>query len=297
MNDVLPPGAQIEQWFVVEKLGEGSFGAVYKVKDGKRMCALKVENQCAPTQVLKMEVFVLTELENKGSRHFCQIKDKGRFTHYNYVIMTLVGKSLRVLRKKRNPPRFTLGCALSVGIQCLEALEDLHSVGYLHRDIKPDNYTVGRAENNELRTIYLLDFGMCRKYTNDEGVMRKPRSCAGFRGTTRYAPLSCHHEKEMGRKDDIESWLYQQVELTVGQLPWKNLSDIKQIGEYKKKCRQKPGLDELFVRPCPQEYHEILSLVDGCGYYDEPDYEKIYTLLRTALKNCGQPEFPYDWEH
>ena len=50
----------------------------------------------------------------------------------------------------------------------LEALEDLHSVGYLHRDVKPDNYSIGRAEKQETGKIYLLDFGMARKYVRDD---------------------------------------------------------------------------------------------------------------------------------
>ena len=48
-----------------------------------------------PSQVLKMEVYVLGELGVKG-RHFCKIEDKGKYGTFNYVVMTLVGKSLQV---------------------------------------------------------------------------------------------------------------------------------------------------------------------------------------------------------
>lgn len=46
-----------------------------------------------------MEVFVLDELAKHGGRHFCQIHDKGRYATFNYVVMTLVGKTLQELRK------------------------------------------------------------------------------------------------------------------------------------------------------------------------------------------------------
>ena len=99
-------------------------------------------------------------------------------------------------------------------------------IGYLHRDVKPGNYTIGRVELNEQRKVYILDFGMCRKFTNDQGIIRKPRAAAGFRGTVRYAPISCHMQRELCRKDDVEVWVYMQVELTTGNLPWKNVQDM-----------------------------------------------------------------------
>ncbi|VDK80521.1 unnamed protein product [Cylicostephanus goldi] len=110
-------------------------------------------------------------------------------------------------------------------------------------------------------------------------------------------------QRELCRKDDVETWVYQQVELTVGRVPWREVQDINQyenyqkykvvehtcyralvkVGEYKKRCRQPPGLYELFAAPCPREYVEILQLVDSLKYYDQPNYAQIY-----AVSDCNQ---------
>ena len=74
-----------------------------------------------------MEAYVLIQLAKKGGRHFCKIEDKGRCYNFNYIVMTLVGRSLQDLRKQCSDGHFSMGTAISVGIQCLEALEDLHS--------------------------------------------------------------------------------------------------------------------------------------------------------------------------
>ncbi|KAI1696120.1 MATH domain-containing protein [Ditylenchus destructor] len=103
---------------------------------------------------------MLTELTKRASKHFCRIEDKGRFGTFNYVVMTLVGKSLQDLRKGTPQQHFSMGTAIGCGIQTLEALEDLHGIGYLHRDIKPGNYTIGRAELNELRKVYISVRGL-----------------------------------------------------------------------------------------------------------------------------------------
>uniref|UniRef100_A0A8R1XYI3 non-specific serine/threonine protein kinase n=1 Tax=Onchocerca volvulus TaxID=6282 RepID=A0A8R1XYI3_ONCVO len=323
----LNPGDQVDRWHIDKKLGEGGFGAVYLVSDPTGKYALKVEGvneqiqaflrncYCLTTnikfkmsnlnyvfgqkdifQVLKMEVYVLTELNKRNNRHFCKIEDKGRFGSFNYVVMTLVGKSLQVDLRKANPAQhFSMGTALGAGIQALEALEDLHSIGYLHRDVKPGNYTIGRPELNELRKVYVLDFGMCRKYTSAQNIIRKPRAAAGFRGTVRYAPISCHLQRELCRKDDVETWIYMQVEITTGNLPWKNIADMNQVGEYKKRCRFEPALSEL-MGGCAPELRQILQIVDALKYYDQPPYQQIYQLMRQSFQSTGTQEFPYDWE-
>lgn len=103
------------------------------------------------------------------------------------------------------------------------------------RDVKPGNFVVGRAEDGDLRKLYILDFGMCRKFVDNnvgsvvpcspnsrsyttaiwrrvlviqlfQNVMLQPRKKAPFRGTPRYAPISSHMAKEHSRKDDVESW-------------------------------------------------------------------------------------------
>uniref|UniRef100_A0A7E4WCI0 Protein kinase domain-containing protein n=1 Tax=Panagrellus redivivus TaxID=6233 RepID=A0A7E4WCI0_PANRE len=130
-----------------------------------------------------MEVFVLTELKKANAKHFCDLLDRGRISVYNYVVMTLVGPPFHDLRKvytDKDKQKFSLGCACSVGIKCIEAIEELHSVGYLHRDLKPGNFAIGKADP---RKVIMLDFGMARKYINAQGKQRAPRWAAGFRGT------------------------------------------------------------------------------------------------------------------
>ncbi|CAI5452274.1 unnamed protein product [Caenorhabditis angaria] len=292
----LNPGQQVERWTIEKKLGEGGFGAVYRVFDATGKYAMKVEGANEQIQVLKLEVSVLNELSKRGNRHFCKIEDKGRYGNFNYVVMTFVGKSLQDLNKAGPGGHMTIGCSIAIGIQALEALEDLHVIGYLHRDVKPGNYTVGRIDLGELRKVYILDFGMCRKFTGNDGTIRKPRQAAGFRGTVRYAPISCHLQRELCRKDDLETWMYMQVELSYGQLPWHHVNDMNAVGQQKQQIRQ--NLASLFPHPCPNEFQDIMRQVDALKYYDAPNYQAIYGLMRRAFGSTGTQEHsPYDWEN
>lgn len=75
-----------------------------------------------------------------------------------------MGRNLWDLRVERRQQRFTLNTALKAAEQCLECIEHLHKIGFLHRDIKPGNFAIGRPENNEHHTIFMLDFGLCRQF-------------------------------------------------------------------------------------------------------------------------------------
>ena len=146
-----------------------------------------------------MEVAVLKALQN-NSRHVCKFYGCGRDERFNYIVMSLVGKSLAELRRAQ--PRgklswfpsgfagfstqnwinlgstfyiwwnillgiFSLSTTLRLGKHILQAIRDIHEVGFLHRDIKPSNFAMGIGPNN--RNVYMLDYGLARQYVTQSG--------------------------------------------------------------------------------------------------------------------------------
>ena len=111
-------------------------------------------------------------------------------------------KNLAELRRAQLRGSFSLSTTLRLGYQILKGIEAIHEVGFLHRDVKPSNFAVGRTPST-MRHIFMLDFGLARQYTNAQGEVRPPRGAAGFRGTVRYASMNAHKNKEMGKFDNI----------------------------------------------------------------------------------------------
>jgi tau tubulin kinase len=241
----LDPGQKFLTWVVMDRVGAGAFGEVYRVRGSSgQIYALKTEHCDAEHNVLMMDVTVLQDAGRQQFKHFAKIYESGRYVSFinffklnfkyflNYIqrndffylVMTLLGKSLHDLRKARKSEHFTTGTAIGSALQTLEAIEELHKIGYLHRDVKPGNYSVGLSDRKgDIRNIYILDFGMCRRYVREDNTLRRPRSAAGFRGTPRYAALRCHmvrtknqslnitnfllQNMEYCRADDVESWV------------------------------------------------------------------------------------------
>ncbi|CAF1280920.1 unnamed protein product, partial [Adineta ricciae] len=290
--DLLQPGNIVrERWKVINKIGGGGFGQIYEALDltSKENVALKLESARQPKQVLKMEVTVLRRLQGKD--HVCKFLGGGTNELYNYVVMTLQGKNLAELRRSQTRQCFNLSTSLRISLQILQAIESIHAIGFLHRDVKPSNFSMGRLPTT-CRKVYMLDFGLARKYTNAEGGVRAARPQAGFRGTVRYASVNAHKNKEMGRHDDLWSLFYMLIEFITGQLPWRRIKDKEQVGQMKDKYDH-----TQFLKSLPSEFKQFLEHIQTLRYEDKPDYELLQNLFRTSIARRGYKEQDlYDWE-
>uniref|UniRef100_A0A914ICB0 Protein kinase domain-containing protein n=1 Tax=Globodera rostochiensis TaxID=31243 RepID=A0A914ICB0_GLORO len=311
----LNPGTRLaDTWTITRKLGAGMFGAVYLCRNDQALeAAMKTEPVDTKHPLLLMEANVLRSLDSirdGDGKHFCRCLDlgsgatqdpaTGQSKEFRFIVMSLVGRGIDDLVREAGG-RFSPGTAIGVSIQLLNALRGMHDKGFLHRDIKPPNATIGRPESNELRLIYLIDFGMARKYQKEDGAHRRPREMTKFRGSAKYASISAHLRREYSRKDDIESWFYVLVELFVGVLPWAKAGDKEAIGQRKlrrldeqQEVRQQAIMELL--EGCPSEFGSMLKHIDELTFEERPDYESLVTVLRYILAHNRFQEHPYDWE-
>lgn len=291
-EDLLQPGHVVkERWKVLKKIGGGGFGEIYEGLDlvTKESVALKLESAKQPKQVLKMEVAVLKKLQ--GKEHVCRFIGCGRNDRFNYVVMQLQGKNLAELRRSQSRGAFSLSTTLRLGHQILKAIESIHEVGFLHRDVKPSNFAMGRLPHN-CHKVYMLDFGLARQYTNASGEVRAPRPAAGFRGTVRYASINAHKNKEMGRHDDLWSLFYMLVEFVNGQLPWRKIKEKEQVGLMKEKYDHR-----LLLKHLPSDFRQFLDHVSQLEYADRPEYNMLAGIFERCMKRRGVKDSdPYDWE-
>ena len=157
------------KYTLVKKLGEGSFGAIYAAKSLHNWYAIKLENKNRGQNLLENEAYIMSYLHGKRIPF---IKSFGYSGDYNVLVMELMGKSLEEIFENLPIKKMTVNCVGKLGLQMIEILEYIHNKHIIHRDIKPDNFVMGKGEKSKY--LYLLDFGLAKKYRSSTTLKHYP---------------------------------------------------------------------------------------------------------------------------
>jgi serine/threonine protein kinase len=96
----------------------------------------------------------------------------------------------------------------------------------VHRDIKPENLMI---DVDDLKTIYMIDFGLAKRFVDFTNTHIKQVQKKGLVGTQRYASINSHDGLELGRRDDLISLAYVLIYFCKGRLPWQVIKDCDQF--------------------------------------------------------------------
>jgi predicted Ser/Thr protein kinase len=253
--------AHFPQLEILEHIGQGGMGAVYKARQRslERDVALKVltiDTSADPSfgERFEREAKTLASLSHPG---IVSVIDSGRAGPWFYFVMEFIdGASLRqMLRAGEVAPRE----ALSIVGQICDALQYAHDHGVVHRDIKPENVLVTRKGQ-----VKILDFGLA-KLMGDKVSRENLTAAQQVMGTPHYmAPEQWEKPQTVDHRADIYALGVVFYELLTGELP---------LGRFllpSQKVQIEVRLDDVVVKTLEkeperryQQASEVKSAVDG----------------------------------
>ena len=282
------------KYTLIKKLGEGSFGCIYSAKSENNWYALKLENKSKGQNLLENEAYIMSYLH--GPR-IPFVKSFGYSGDYNVLVMELMGKSLEDIFENLPIKKMTVSCVAKLGYQMIEILEFIHNKHIIHRDIKPDNFIMGRGEKSKY--LYLLDFGLAKKYRSSTTLKHYPMiKKKNLTGTARYASINALNGLTQSRRDDLEAVGYVLLYFLRGKLPWQGLHVKNKEDRYRKIMEiKKETSPAKLCKNFPSGFEKYVSYTRKLEYEENPDYNYLKKLFNNILIEDGNSlDYFYDWE-
>lgn len=257
----------LNKYQLLQEIGSGSFSKIYKVKDTytDNCYAMKIEPKpqganFSPGLIVR-EAHLHSRLSDLAA--IPKMRWFGQDKHCYYMVLPLLEGTFRNIQYRLNRPNEQAQWTRTAQ-HMLGALQALHERGYVHRDIKPDNFMLDDAGK-----LYLIDLGFCKKYltTGGQHVPPKIRTGGSIIGTANYISVNVHEGKEPSRRDDVESVCYVLWKLCGG-LDWGTDTeddDLATLCDKKQALLQHPGIPTALLR--------LLHRTRQLDYADEPCYQ------------------------
>ncbi|KAG6851241.1 hypothetical protein H0H93_011677 [Arthromyces matolae] len=301
-----------------KKIGEGSFGVIFEGTNllNSQTVAIKFEPRKAEAPQLRDECRsyrILAGCSQYSSSythpfvhvHFAvagipQIYHFGQEGLHNILVIDLLGPSLEDLFDMCGR-KFSIKTVCMAARQMLSRVQTIHEKNLIYRDIKPDNFLIGRPGTKGANVIHVVDFGMAKQYRDPKTKQHIPyRERKSLSGTARYMSINTHLGREQSRRDDLEALGHVFMYFLRGSLPWQGLKaatnkqkyekigEKKQTTPIKELCEGFPAMDNSngFL----EEFGIYLNYVRKLGFEETPDYDFLRELFARVLKSSGEIE-------
>lgn len=282
---------------VGKKIGSGNFGEIRLGKNlyNSEHVAIKLEPMKSRAPQLSSENRFYKMLS--PSEGIPLVYYFGPCGRYNALVMELLGQSLEELFDACDR-KFSVKTVCMIALQLVRRMEFVHSKRLIYRDVKPENFLIGRHSNHKQDIIHIVDFGLAKEYIDPDNNKHIPyREHKSLTGTARYMSVNTHLGREQSRRDDLEALGHMFLYFLRGSLPWQGLKADTLKERYQKigDTKRSTPIDSLCAG-FPGEFATYLRYVRNMDFFETADYNYLHGLFQSILeKNEWECDWEFDW--
>ncbi|KAJ6245154.1 casein kinase 1-like protein [Anaeramoeba flamelloides] len=232
----------------------------------------------------------------KGHPGFPKVYHFGIYNYQHFMIMDYLGPNLETLFNYCQR-KFSLKTILMIIDQLICRIEQVHSKSFIYRDIKPENFVIGK--NNHKNQIFMIDFGLAKLY-RDFWTHRqnKFKNNCDLVGTVRYSSINTHMGIEQSRRDDLESIGYTIIYFLKGRLPWQGFKVVNNKERHKLVGEKKIDTPvKVLCEGLPEEFEFYLDYCKDLTFSEKPNYTLLRSKFRNLFLRKGYVyDYQFDWE-
>jgi tetratricopeptide (TPR) repeat protein len=232
---------------IIEELGKGGMGKVYRVLDRKinEELALKlIRPEIADKKTIERFGNELKMARKISHKNVCRMYHLSEESGTHYIIMEYMqGESLKNMIKMTK--QLSVGSAVNIAKQVCEGLLEAHRLGVVHRDLKPHNIMIDREG-----TVRIMDFGIARSLET-----KGTTAAGGMIGTPEYMSPEQTESRQVDQRSDIYSMGIILFEMLTGRVPFEGETPLSIAMKHKS---EKPPDPADFNTQIPEELNQII---------------------------------------
>jgi serine/threonine protein kinase len=299
-----------DRYEIGDTIGEGSFGCVKmgtNMNTGEPVAIKLVANGTMKEIEYEMGVMNFLEEEYIEQQKLNRYYEDAVFgfprayaicVHQgmNGIIMERMGKDLDYYFKLCGGI-FSIKTVCMIAVQIIDRLEWFHYCGFVHRDIKPNNFVMGYEKSKNKNHLHLIDFGLAKKFITNKGRHIACKTGKSPIGTIRYASINNHMGVTLSRRDDLESSLYMCIYFLKGRLPWQGERGKTKKDHYENILKSKfKNLEGDLFKGIPDIFEKCIDRVRFVAFDQPPPYDTLRKLFCNYMaKNNIALDLQYDW--
>jgi serine/threonine protein kinase len=303
-------------------LGKGNWGKVFYGfnKKNKREVAVKIYSKNIEEIDIEYECGLVNDLDS------ISLAPKVYYysSYQKIFIQSLLGPNLEELFNFCSR-RFSIKTIANIGIELLDRIEAVHNLGFIHRDISPNNIVwLNFSDYNNISkdNLILIDFGIASSYLTKDNKHITFKEKNGIFGTQYYSSTFSSKGNTQSRRDDIEAIFNCLAYFFDGILPWDStilnekesklkynnsrIENNENNNKFKKEVKRILKIKESltpteFCNKMPSEFKIIYCYIKNLAFEEKPDYNNMKLLLfnlikKEELENPQEKNFKYSWE-